>query len=152
MLRCGLVLPGLAAVLLAVPGCNEENKQFKMADTDGNGSISASEFERYMLEAIYAASDADGNAKITFAEWQAANPDADKDKFGAPDRNGDRSVTPAELKAHFARQGTMDDLFSKIDTDKSGSLSQDEVKVFKKTLEAQSGSTSMQKLSQAATQ
>ena len=46
----------------------------------------------------------------------------------------------------------MNDLFKKMDTDKSGYLIRDEVVAFKKKMEAQSGSTKLQKLSQAASE
>jgi Ca2+-binding EF-hand superfamily protein len=148
-LRLGAV--ALAATALLLPSC-KENDGFTMADTDKDDRVSPAEFGRYMLEAVYAEADADGNSQITYEEWQAANPDADKAKFYAPDKNGDKVVTPEEAKAHFTRQGTMNDLFKKMDTDNSGYLSRDEVVAFKEKMEAQSGSTKLQKLSQAASE
>ena len=46
----------------------------------------------------------------------------------------------------------MSDLFTKIDTNSDGYLTEDEIAVFKEKLEAQSGSTPLQRLSQAAQQ
>ncbi len=89
----------LAATALLLPSC-KENDGFTMADTDKDDRISPAEFERYMLEAVYAEADADSNSQITYEEWQAANPDADKAKFYAPDKNGDKVVTPEEAKAN----------------------------------------------------
>ena len=136
-----------AASTVLLSSCAGPNG-FTVADTDESGGVSPAEFERYMLEAIYAEADTDGNAEITFAEWKAANPDAEESKFSAPDSNRDSVVTPSEAKAHFDRQGTMDDLFSKIDTNGDGSLSQEEGTAFKNKLAAQSG-TPLQKLSKS---
>ena len=148
-LRLGAV--ALAATALLMPSCKEKDG-FTMADTDEDGRVSSTEFSRYMLEAIFAESDADGDAQVTFEEWQTANPDADKNKFYAPDKDGDKMVSPEEAKAHFERQGTMTDLFKKIDTDKDAYLSREEVVAFTEKMEAQSGSTKIQKLQQAATE
>ena len=54
-----------------------------------------------MLEAVFAEADADGNAKVTFEEWKAANPNADPEKFLAPDTNGDKMVSPKEAEGPF---------------------------------------------------
>ena len=119
---------------------------FTIADTDESGSVSPDEFKRFMLEAIFIEVDADGDAKVTFAEWRAANPSADESKFTAPDANRDETITPAEVKAHFEREGTMEELFSRIDTNGDDSLSREEVAAFKNKLAAESG-TPLERLS-----
>ena len=141
-----LAVAALAFLLAACAGTD----RYAMADTDGDDRISPEEFERYMLETIYGAADPDGNAKVTFEEWKEANPDAEEAKFKAPDKNNDGAVTPGEMKAHFAREGTMDDLFAKIDTNGDGYLSSEETDAFMDKMEAQGGSTPMQNLSRAA--
>ena len=103
---------------------------FDTADTDDDGAVTKAEFERYLLETIYAEADDNRDSKITFAEWKEANPDAKESKFKQPDTNRDGSVTPAEVKAHFAKEGTIDDLFKQADTDKSGTVTQAELEVY----------------------
>jgi Ca2+-binding EF-hand superfamily protein len=122
---------------------------FDLADSNGDQKVSPKEFEVYMLEAIFAEADADGNSLVTFEEWKAANPDAEPAKFSAPDTDGDKMVSPEEAKAHFAKQGTWNDLFDQIDTDNDGFISPSEALAFKKKLAAQSG-TPVQKFSKAA--
>jgi hypothetical protein len=101
-LRYGALALGTAVLLL--PGCVEPDG-FTIADADEDGWVSPPELERYMLEAMFAEADEDGNAKVTFAEWKVANPSADERKFTAPDRDGDKEISPDELKRHFAKYG-----------------------------------------------
>ena len=142
----------VSAVAILMAGASCSTSSFSVADTDNDNRVSPAEFDRYMLEAIFAQADADGDGKVTFGEWKTANPAADAAKFKAPDSNRDGAVTPGEAKAHFDRYGTMSDLFTKIDTNSDGYLTEDEIAVFKEKLEAQSGSTPLQRLSQAAQQ
>lgn len=138
--------PALAMIVIATLASCNGRSGFNNADTDKSGSVTPAEFERYMLEAIFAESDANGDARVTFPEWKAANPDAEEWKFRTPDTNRDGAVTPAEAKSHFTRQGTMSDLFAQIDTNHDGVLSWEEVKQFRKKLKSQTG-TPLQKLS-----
>ena len=139
-------VPAIAASSALLLASCSSTDGFKMADTNKNDSVSQAEFERYMLETIYAEADSDRDSKITFEEWLAANPDAKESRFKAPDRNSDGGVTPAEAKAHFDRQGTLKDLFSQIDTNDDGALSREEIVAFKEKMAPMSG-TPMQKLS-----
>ena len=146
--RCGFFFL-IIAIGPLVAGCSGSNA-FRLADADKDSKVSPAEFDRYMLEAIFAEADANSDSKVTFEEWKSANPDADPVKFKVPDTDKDGSVTPAEAKRHFDRVGTMADLFAKIDTGGDGYLTKEEVRAFKQKLESQSGSTPIQKLSNAA--
>ncbi len=145
--QCGLG----AATALFLAACAPQQAAFDLADADDDQKVSLQEFERYMLEAVFAEADADGNAKVTFEEWKAANPDADPEKFRAPDKDGDRMVSPEEAEAFFAKQGTWADLFDKIDTDNDGYVTSAEAVAFRDRMAALSGTT-LQQLQQAADQ
>jgi Ca2+-binding EF-hand superfamily protein len=140
---------GLAPALF-FPAC-AGSPAFDLADSNDDLKVSPKEFERYMLESVFAEADGDGNGQVTFEEWKAANPDADPDKFRAPDTNGDKMVSPEEAEAHFKKEGTWADLFDQIDTDSDGFISSAESVAFKEKMAAQSG-TSIQKLKQASSQ
>ena len=146
-MRTRLAMLGVATSALLLPGC-QQGDGFKMADTSGDGRLDLAEFKRYMLEAVYAEADANGDKKVTFEEWKAANPDAKIEKFRAADKNGDGVVTPEEARQYFDRQGTMEDLFGKIDSNSDGHLGKEEVAKFMNRLAEQSG-TAIQKLSNA---
>ena len=140
------VLAAVAGAALLLPGCATQRDKYRLADTNDDRKVSQAEFEGYMLETIFAIADTDEDSKITFNEWKAANPDAQPKRFNAPDTNRDGSVTPAEAKAHFKRQGTLEDLFQQIDTDRDGYLSRQEVLAFKKDLDSKT-ETLLQQLS-----
>jgi Ca2+-binding EF-hand superfamily protein len=140
---------GLVGVMFLLGGCVEPDG-FTVADVSGDEWVSEEEFERYMLEIIFTDADGDGDAEVTFAEWKVANPSGERWKFRAPDRNGDEVIDPGELREHFAKQGTMRDLFRQIDTDGNGYLSREEVAAFKAKVNSAAGSTRLEKLSNAA--
>lgn len=142
---------GTTLIALVLPACTKSDG-FTLADTDKSGSVSRPEFDRYLLESIFAQADANRDKKVTFAEWHVANPDANQEKFNAPDKNKDGSVTPEEAQAFMESKGTLADLFSKIDSDKSGSVSKGEAIAFRNKLAQQSGTTPIQSLIQSTAQ
>ncbi len=126
----------MLAAVMALPSCTPSNP-FKKADTNKDDKVSQAEFNRYILEEIYSATDTDGDSKITFKEWKAANPEAKKSKFKLPDDNSDGSVTPKELQKYYKEEGKLVDLFKKIDSSSDGSLSHAEVEAYMSKAEAQ---------------
>ena len=123
---------------------------YDIADSNSDSKISQDEFDRYLLEAIFAEADTNADSKITFEEWRTANPDAKKSKFKLPDSNGDAAVSPKELEAYFDREGKLVDLFNKIDTNNDAYLDHAEVQAFRDKMAAQGGSTDLQNLSRAS--
>ena len=132
----GIRLLAAAAPALAFIGCATPDG-FTFADTNKDNKISPAECNRYMLEAIYAETDADGDSKVTFQEWKQTNPGAEQKKFSVPDADKDGVVTPAETKAHFERAGTLSDLFTKMDADGSGYVTRSEAIAFDARLKRQ---------------
>lgn len=140
-----LCAAGAALITLVLPACTSRDG-FKRADADKSGGVSRPEFDRYLIQALFAESDANRDGKVTFSEWQAVNPNTDKKKFSAPDKDGDGAVTPAEAKTFMDSKGTLAELFSRIDTDKSGSISKEEAVGFRNRLARKSETTTLQKL------
>jgi hypothetical protein len=131
---CGALLATAAISLLS--SCAATG--FSTADTDGSKLVSKKEFERYLLETVYAEADTNRDSRITFAEWKIANPEAEKSKFNGADANKDGSITPTEAQAHFRLEGTIDDLFAKIDVNKSGDVTEAEIEAFMSKLRSKS--------------
>ena len=52
-------------------GASCSTSSFSVADTDNDNRVSPAEFDRYMLEAIFAQADADGDGKVTFGEEES---------------------------------------------------------------------------------
>ena len=126
-------MAAMAAMVLGLTSCVEKSG-FADVDSNGNGSISSTEFDSLMLEAMYVEVDTNRDGKISFEESKAANPGVDKAKFKALDTDGSGAITPQETKAQLASQGSMAGLFKQLDTDGNGSLSKQEWATFKKNM------------------
>lgn len=146
-----LVTLAAASAALTLASCDKKDG-FEVADADADKNISYTEFDRYMLEAIYTAIDTNGDAKVTLEEYKAADTTATEAGFKEVDANGDGIITPAEAKAFWDAKGTMKELFKKIDTDGDGTLNQAEVQAFYDKAAEAEGDTDLEKLSNAAAQ
>lgn len=123
----------MAAVIFfgaLLTGC-DGRKNFDDADTNDDGKVSKSEFKRYVLERVYADHDHNGDKQVTLKEWKRKNRNEDESKFSNADKNGDKVVTPEELKSLYYGYGTLDQLFRKIDANRDGYLSFEEITEFK---------------------
>ena len=115
------------------PGCGgprHERPTFQQLDTDGNGEITKEEMQARMA-ARFAEADTDGDGKLSLDEMQAkARQRADDrakwmlEKF---DADGDGFLSAEEMPKP-KREGGMDKMFERADTDKSGGISEEEFK------------------------
>lgn len=134
--------------VLALAACTASS--FSRADQDKSGGVSLAEFDAYMKETVFTAVDTNGDGKVSQEEWRRVNPKDPVSEFRGSDRNGDGFITRAEADAAFDKEGSIRDLFKKIDSDGNGSLSQEEVKAFQAKMAQQPGKTELEKLSNAA--
>jgi Ca2+-binding EF-hand superfamily protein len=102
-------------------------KLFKAMDADGNGSISSD--EKSAFDEKMQARRHDHHAGLAFLAQQSQGP-SNADVFAATDTNGDGSVSLDELSSDDAAKGVSSDsmqkLFSLIDSDGNGSISETE--------------------------
>ena len=61
-------------------------------------------------------------------------------------------MSPEEAEAHFRKQGTLRDLFDKMDTNNDNAVSEAEAVAFKEKLAAQAGSTDIEQISNISQQ
>lgn len=146
-------IPGLTAcgVIALLAGCTSGDS-FAKLDTDHNGSGSPAEFDTYMKKEVFTRVDTDNDGKVTKVEWQQFNPKVSDTKFKKTDIDHSGSIDPKEADAAFDREGSLKKLFDKIDTDKDGGLSQPEVTAFHSKVSQQSGSSPVEKITNAANQ
>ena len=136
----------LVAGVAVLAGCGGGTDPFVEADKDGDGKLSKPELGRVLLNAVYSAADADGDARITWEEWKAVEPKAKQADFNLRDTDRDGAVTPAELKAFSDSRKSFDKLFASIDKGGDGFVDRAEAKEFHAALMAAEGETEMEKL------
>jgi Ca2+-binding EF-hand superfamily protein len=136
----------LAGTLAIAAGCTSGPDAFTEADKDRDGKLSKPELGRVLLNAVYAAGDANGDSHITWEEWQAVDPKAKREDFALRDANGDGAVTPPELKAYSQGKKSFDKLFASIDKSGDGLVDRPEAKEFHTAMMAAQGETEMEKL------
>ena len=104
-------------------------KLFEAMDTDGSGEVSSTEkdaFDSKMAEAR--------QAMQFMAQQFASQPPSNEDIFAATDKDGSGDVTIEEFSSSDAAEGMstedLQKLFSSIDGDGNGSISEDESSAF----------------------
>ena len=101
------------------------------ADTNRDGVLSVPELESAMVDAIINYSDQNGDGQLTFAEWQAANSQADASLFHKRDLNGDGKVSRAEAMKSTSDSNLWSRLISKIDLNSDGIIDESEKAAFR---------------------
>ncbi len=134
------------ATLALIAGCASTDS-FAKLDTNGDGNGSRAEFDSYMKQEVFNRVDTNSDGKVVLGEWRAFNPKVDQTRFGKADTNRDGFITRTEADATFDREGSLKDLFTKIDTDDNGSLSRNEVKTFRAQVRDHPGTTRVMKTS-----
>ena len=105
------------------------------ADTNKDGILSVPELESAMVHAIINHSDQNRDGQLTFAEWQAANSQADADLFHKRDLNADGKVDHAEAIKATSDSNLWARLISKIDLNGDGIIDESEKAAFRAEME-----------------
>jgi Ca2+-binding EF-hand superfamily protein len=123
-----------ALLLAALPACRTTavDPEFLVADANGDGVIDAAELDDHVAARFLTAYDADGDKGISFEEWNAVNPEADRAKFKARDKNGDGKVDMAELLPVVRANPTFGKLMESIDKNGDGVAQPSEAAEFRK--------------------
>jgi Ca2+-binding EF-hand superfamily protein len=123
---CTLVGGSVAA---AHPGFD---KRFAKIDANGDGSLSAQELENHAL-ARFNKADVNRDGKVTLDERSAQREEGMKQRLVQGDLNGDGVLERSEVER------MPEAWFSKLDADKSGGLSVNELKAFARGQQAERG-------------
>lgn len=94
-----------------------------------------------MKQEVFSRVDANSDGKVVLSEWQAFNPKVDQTRFRKADTNRDGFITRTEADATFDREGSLNKLFARIDTDRNTCLSRGEVKAFRAQVRQHPGTT-----------
>ena len=127
-------LSALAAVfLLAFTGCqstktNPTMSRFDRADLNKDGKLSLDEANEYLVLGIFDALDKNHDGKLTYSECVVEGAPATVKWFKLRDANHDGVITKKEALDYGRTHGVAKQTFDKIDKNKDGYLSRQEVR------------------------
>jgi Ca2+-binding EF-hand superfamily protein len=125
-----------AALLLAVNACTTAPPapsgpdRFAMADANGDGQLTADEFNHYAVSGVFVTRDANHDNQMTMAEWNPQMDAAQKKEFKLRDTNKDGMVSLAEAEAYAKKKGTFTKDIKRADADKNGTVSREEARAY----------------------
>jgi Ca2+-binding EF-hand superfamily protein len=126
----------LASFLLASCRQAETDRDiFLEMDTNKDGKLSLKEVNTFSLPRLYGRFDTDGDAVVTLDDVRAIDPKFDVKQFEARDLDGNGKVTFREYRRYAEKNGVLNKLFGKVDTDGDGYITKPEADVYVATLE-----------------
>jgi Ca2+-binding EF-hand superfamily protein len=128
----------LAITALLLASCRQvetDRDVFLQMDTNKDGKISLKEVNKFALPRLYGRFDTDGDAVVTLDDVRAIDPKFDETLFTARDLDGDGKVTFREYRRYAKKNGVLNNLFGKVDTDGDGFITKPEADAYVATLE-----------------
>ncbi len=138
-----------SSCLLLLTQCATEDTYSRL-DANADGKTTPKEFDQYMKQGFFHRIDIDNDRLITFPEWQEFNPKVTQSQFLNADLNRDGFISRAESDKRFDRDGSLTKLFTLIDVDKNGTLSNEEAADFRSALNLTKAATPIERLMKAA--
>lgn len=108
---------------------------FLQMDTNKDGKLSLKEVNKYALPRLYGRFDTDGDAVVTLDDVRVIDPKFEEKLFAARDLDGNGKVTFREYRRYAEKNGALNQLFGKVDTDSDGFIIKSEADAYVATLE-----------------
>lgn len=104
--------------------------RFSQADANGDGFLSASETNNFVVRSIFESRDTDGDGKITREEWDPTKAPATMKTFRESDINRDDVITLDEAEAYASKRGIYKDIVREADKNGDGLVSREEAEAY----------------------
>jgi Ca2+-binding EF-hand superfamily protein len=121
----------IAIVGLATAGCQTTAPdRFARADKNQDGQLGREEINENLVVEVFQSRDANGDKRLTMAEWLVDNDKGQERIFRDRDANADGVVTLEEALAYGRTKGAADRLIRGADTNHDGQLSRQEMTTY----------------------
>ncbi|HET6409280.1 MAG TPA: hypothetical protein VFG14_15445 [Chthoniobacteraceae bacterium] len=121
----------IAIVGLVSVGCQTTAPdRFARADKNHDGQLGRDEINENLVVEVFQSRDANGDKRLTLAEWLAADDKGQEKIFRDRDANADGVVTLEEALAYGRTKGAADKVIRGADTDHDGQLSRQEMTTY----------------------
>lgn len=117
-------------VLAACQTTKTESPRFAKADVDRDGKLSLQEASDYMVLEVFTARDANGDKRMTMAEWNPGNDAFSTKTFRSRDADKDGFVTLKEATDYATKHGSFKKPFQEADVNKDNFINADEAHAY----------------------
>ncbi len=131
-----LSLGVVMGISLLFYSCKTTNPNFEATDTNNNGEMEAAELEAAITKSMFKIADTNGDGSLSPEEVAKAAPDRPKAKFVENDKDKSGGISYEELVLVVDEEDTFDEFIKKMDVNNDGKISRTEAKEFHSAMSA----------------